>query len=87
MSTVGVEVQPRAREVQVTEDELIVLLVDGRRLSVPLAWFPALVRATPEQRQRFELLGDGEGVHWPDIDEDLSVAGLLRGVRAPQKSL
>jgi hypothetical protein len=87
MSTLGVEVQPRAREVQVTEDELIVLLVDGRRLSVPLAWFPALVRATPEQRQRFELLGDGEGVHWPDIDEDLSVAGLLRGVRAPQKSL
>jgi len=83
----GVEVQPRAREVQVTEDELIVLLVDGRRLSVPLAWFPALVRAAPEQRQRFELLGDGEGVHWPDIDEDLSVAGLLRGVRAPQKSL
>jgi len=87
MSTLGVEVQPRAREVQVTEDELIVLLVDGRRLSVPLAWFPALVRATPEQRQRFELLGDGEGVHWPDLDEDLSVAGLLRGVRAPQKSL
>lgn len=73
------EVDPRAKEVALTEDELSVLLADGRRICVPLAWFPRLLRATPAQRANFELIGDGHGVHWPDIDEDLSVAGLLRG--------
>ena len=73
------DVDPRAKEVAVTDDELSVLLADGRRISVPLAWFPRLLRATPAQRARFELIGDGQGIHWPDIDEDLSVAGLLRG--------
>ena len=73
------DVDPRAKEVAVTDDELSVLLADGRRISVPLAWFPRLLRATPAQRARFELIGDGHGIHWPDIDEDLSVAGLLRG--------
>ena len=72
-------VDARAKEVSVTEDELSVVLADGRRLAVPLAWFPRLLRATPAQREHFELLGDGEGIHWPDVDEDLSVAGLLRG--------
>jgi hypothetical protein len=72
-------VDPRAKEVTVTEDELIVVLADGRRVAVPLAWFPRLLRATPDQRGNFEILGDGVGVHWPDVDEDLSVAGLLRG--------
>lgn len=60
-------------------------LADGRTLAVPLAWFPRLLRATAEQRQHFELLGDGEGIHWPEIDEDLSVVGLLLGARAPQR--
>jgi hypothetical protein len=69
----------------VTEDELTVSLVDGRRVSVPLAWFPRLLHATPEQRSNWQLLGDGEGIHWPDVDEDLSVAGILRGSPAPQK--
>ena len=69
----------RAREVFSSEDELTVLLADGRKISVPLAWFPRLLHATAEQRQNFELLGEGEGIHWPDVDEDLSVAGLLRG--------
>jgi hypothetical protein len=69
---------PRARKVQVTEDELSVVLADGRRISVPLAWFPRLLEATPEQRAHFELMGDGRGIHWPEIDEDLSVAALLR---------
>lgn len=69
----------RAKEVAVTEDELSVLLSDGRRISVPLAWFPRLLRATPAERAHFELIGDGQGIHWPDIDEDLSIAGLLRG--------
>jgi len=58
---------------------LNVLLADGRKISVPLAWFPRLLHATTQQRENFELLGDGEGIHWPEIDEDLSVAGLLRG--------
>lgn len=62
-----------------TEDELSVALADGRRISVPLAWFPRLQRGTPSQRARFELLGGGVGIHWPDLDEDLSVAGLLQG--------
>ena len=80
----SVEVIPLAQDVRVTEDELIVPLVDGRTISVPLAWFPRLLHATPEQRNHFELLGDGDGIHWPDLDEDISVAGLLRGVRAPK---
>ncbi|MGP0070321.1 MAG: DUF2442 domain-containing protein [Bryobacteraceae bacterium] len=79
MNSSAVEIRPKAREVSVTDDELTVSLADGRRISVPLAWFPRLLHATSEQRRNFELLGDGEGIHWPDIDEDLSVAGLLRG--------
>jgi len=79
MSSSLPDVDPRAKEVAVTDDELSVLLAAGRRISVPLAWFPRLLRATPAQRARFELIGDGQGIHWPDIDEDLSVAGLLRG--------
>jgi Protein of unknown function (DUF2442) len=81
--TVGPEplpiIRPRAREVSVSDDELTVLLADGRKISVPLAWFPRLLHATAEQRRNFELLGGGEGIHWPDIDEDLRVPGLLRG--------
>jgi hypothetical protein len=69
----------RAKEVVVTEDELCVVLVDGRRISAPLAWFPRLLRATPAQRSNYELLGEGLGIHWPEVDEDLSVAGLLQG--------
>ena len=80
----SVEVIPLAQDVRITEDELIVPLVDGRTISVPLAWFPRLLHATPQQRSRFELLGDGDGIHWPEIDEDISVAGLLRGIRAPK---
>ncbi len=74
------DLDPRAKEVVVSEDELSVLLADGRRVSVPLAWFPRLLRASPAQRTRIELLGDGQGIHWPELDEDLSVAGLLRGL-------
>lgn len=74
---------PRAQRVQFEHEELIVDLVDGRRVSVPLTWFPRLLHATPAQRKKWELLGDGEGIHWPEIDEDLSVVGLLRGTPAP----
>jgi hypothetical protein len=79
MHSTTVEANPLARDVHVSEDELTVALADGRRISAPLAWFPRLLRATPAQRGRWELLGNGEGIHWPDADEDLSVAGLLRG--------
>ena len=79
-----VESTALAKEVAVSEDELTVRLVDGRTISVPLVWFPRLLHATAEQRAKFELLGDGEGIHWPDADEDISVAGLLRGVKAPR---
>jgi len=74
-----VEITPLAQGVEVTDEELVVSLADGRRISVPIVWFPRLSRATPEQRNKWELLGDGEGIHWPLIDEDLSVEGLLSG--------
>ena len=85
MSSSAPEPRPLARRIEVTDDELRVDLADGRRLGVPLVWFPRLVSATPEARARFELLGDGEGIHWPDADEDISVAGLLVG--APSAGL
>ncbi len=78
MSSSVIEIRPKAREVSVGDDELTVSLADGRKISVPLAWFPRLLHATADQRRNFELLGEGEGINWPDIDEDLSVAGLLR---------
>jgi hypothetical protein len=84
MSTLAVDATALATDVAVSEDELIVHLLDGRTISVPLVWFPRLLHATSEQRATFELLGDGEGIHWPEIDEDISVAGLLRGVKAPR---
>ena len=84
MSTLVVETEPRAMQVQVTDDELTVHLVDGRRISAPLVWYPRLLHATAIQRNDWELIGEGEGIHWPQIDEDLSVAGILRGTRAPQ---
>jgi hypothetical protein len=76
-------VDPRAVKVTVTEDDLTVDLADGRSVSVPLAWYPRLLHATRAQRQRWKLLGDSQGIPWPEIDEDLSVEGLLQGVSAP----
>lgn len=85
MSILRVDTDARAEDVTVTDEELIVNLKDGRTISAPLAWFPRLLHATPEQRAKWELMGEGEGIHWPDVDEDLSVAGLLRGTPAPQR--
>ncbi len=73
----------RIQEVSATDDELVVAFVDGRTLSVPLVWYPRLFHASTEQRSNWRLIGDGEGVHWPLIDEDLSAAGLLHGIAAP----
>ncbi len=82
MSSFPLEFKALATHVVVTEDELKVDLADGRSVSVPLTWFPRLLAATPEARAKWELLGAGEGIHWPEADEDLSVAGLLEGNRA-----
>ena len=79
MNTPAIDVHPLAQNVTFTENDLVVTLVDGRTVSVPLVWFSRLAKATREQLQNYEILADGEGIHWPDIDEDLSVAGLLRG--------
>lgn len=76
----------RVRDVAVSDDELTVALMDGRTISVPLVWYPRLASGTPEQRARWELAGAGYGIHWPELDEDLSTEGLLAGARAPRGS-
>jgi len=81
------EIEPRVLSVQVSEDEISAFLLDGRRISVPLAWSWRLSEATPEQRQNFRVIGEGEGIHWPDIDEDISVEGMLRGVPAKRPKM
>jgi hypothetical protein len=70
--------------VEVTEDELKVELLDGRTVTVPLAWYPRLLHASPEQRANRNIAGGGNGLHWPDVDEDLSSEDLLRGAPAPR---
>jgi hypothetical protein len=82
MSSSGPELRPLARRVELDDDELRVDLADGRRIIVPLTWFPRLLAANTASRANWQLLGDGEGIHWPDADEDLSVAGLLAGSRS-----
>ncbi len=77
MSTSAVRMDPTAVDVSVS-DVLHVVLADGRELSAPLVWFPRLLDATPTQRTHWRLIGRGEGIHWPDVDEDVSVLGLLR---------
>ncbi|MGE0740441.1 MAG: DUF2442 domain-containing protein [Hyphomonadaceae bacterium] len=72
------ELDDRVADVSVTDDALEVRLRDGRRISAPLSWFPRLVAATQAQRANWEPAAAGHGIHWPEIDEDLSVAGLLR---------
>jgi hypothetical protein len=72
----------RVASVSFDADRLIVDLMDGRTIAVPLAWYPCLLDATPEQRANWEVAGAGYGIHWPEIDEDLSVEGLLRGAPA-----
>lgn len=79
MSTQAIEVHPLAQQVSFTDSDMVVALVDGRTVSVPIMWFPRLASASRQQLENCEILADGEGIHWPDVDEDLSVAGLLRG--------
>jgi hypothetical protein len=79
MSTLVTERDVFAESVQFTQDSMTVALDDGRALSVPLAWYPRLLNGTQSERDKYELIGDGEGIHWPDLDEDVSVEGLLAG--------
>lgn len=83
MSILAHPCEPLATGLEITEDELIVSLADGRKLSVPIAWYPRLADATAEQRRNWEMIGPGVGFHWPDVDEDLSVEGMLLGAPAP----
>ncbi len=74
--------EPRIKTIRVTKDEIVAQLMDGRVISVPLAWSWRLADATPEQRANFRLIGAGHGVHWPDVDEDISAEGMLFGTPA-----
>lgn len=78
MPTSAVKFDATAVDVKVTDDQLFVVLADGRELAAPLAWFPRLTGASAEQRKNWRLIGHGQGIHWPDVDEDISVASLLR---------
>jgi len=78
MPTSAVKFDATAVDVKVTDDQVLVVLADGRELAAPLAWFPRLAEATESQRKNWRLIGRGQGIHWPDVDEDISVASLLR---------
>jgi hypothetical protein len=85
MSTLALAADERVADVEVTEDELSVRLMDGRTISVPLVWYPRLLNASSEQRNNWRIIGGGYGLHWEDVDEDLSTEGLLRGAPAPRR--
>ena len=78
MPTLAIKLDPTAIDVQADDTLLRVTLADGRELAAPLEWFPRLRDASPEQRSHWRLIGRGQGVHWPDVDEDISVSSLLR---------
>lgn len=80
MNTSTVEVRlATAQNVSVTDDTLVIDLTDGRTISVPLTWYPRLLHGTPKERSHWRLIGQGEGIHWPDLDEDISVQHVLLG--------
>jgi hypothetical protein len=82
MNASDVKAGEQVKDVRFTEDTIAVDLLDGRTIIVPLAWYPILLEATPEQRTNWQISGAGYGIYWPDIDEDLSTEGLLRGAPA-----
>jgi hypothetical protein len=84
MGILAAAADERIQSVDIDEDFLTVGLMDGRRISVPLAWYPRLLNAAPELRRKWQISAAGYGLHWPDIDEDLSTEGLLRGAPAPR---
>ena len=84
MGIMALAADERVADVRITKDALSVTLRDGRKISVPLTWFPRLFNATAAERKNWRIAGGGYGIHWPDIDEDLSTEGLLRGAPASQ---
>ncbi|NIV00835.1 MAG: DUF2442 domain-containing protein [Phycisphaerae bacterium] len=84
MTTLTLETEPVAVEVTVTDEKLIVDLVDGRSLAIPLEWYPRLMYGSPEERQTWHLLGDGYAIEWPDLDEHIGIEGLLAGRRSSE---
>jgi hypothetical protein len=84
MGILALAADERVKKVSFSEDALSVTLMDGRTITVPLTWYPRLLNANPQQRLHWEICGGGYGIHWADIDEDLSTEGLLRGAPAPQ---
>ena len=82
MGILAANADERVKDVRIGEDTLSVDLMDGRTITVPLVWYPRLANATPDQLARWEIAGAGYGIHWPDLDEDLSTEGLLRGTPA-----
>jgi hypothetical protein len=86
MNTSAPKAGERVKDVHFSEDTISVDLFDGRTITVPLAWYPRLLHATPEQRANWQLAGAGFGMYWPDIDEDLNTHGLLHGAPAPRSA-
>ena len=86
MSTLAIKTDERVKNVSFTEDTIAVDLMDGRAIVVPLVWYPRLLNGTSEQLANWEVCGGGYGIHWEDLDEDLSTEGMLRGAPAPRKS-
>jgi hypothetical protein len=84
MGILALKADERVAGVSINGDSLSVSLKDGRIISVPLAWYPRLLHAAPEQLNNWKIAGGGYGIHWPDLDEDLSTEGLLRGAPAPR---
>ena len=87
MGILALAADERVADIEITEDTLSVQLMDGRTISVPLVWYPRLLNATEAQRKNWIISGGGYGIHWPDVDEDLSTEGLLRGAPAPRHPL
>ncbi len=87
MTTSDIKPGEGVKNLHFTEDTLSVDMVDGRTITVPLAWYPRLLHATPEQRQNWQISSGGFGIHWPDVGEDLSTEGLLRGAPAPRRTM
>ncbi len=84
MGILALTADERVSRVSFTSDSLCVSLMDGRVISVPLTWYPKLLHASVEQRNNWQIAGGGYGIHWPDLDEDLSTEGMLRGAPAPR---
>ena len=86
MGILAIRADERVKNVLFTEDTISVELMDGRTITVPLVWYPKLLQATPQQREQWQVCGGGYGIHWEEIDEDLSTEGMLRGAPAPRST-